>query len=226
MADTRGTAAQARAGRKAQLWVEFALLFVAAPLAMAVVLPPDALFPGLFAVTVLGIALLHLTPGFGWDELVQGAGRISPLLVLGWSVATAATGYGVVQATAPEAFGRLVTGNPRLMLMIAVLYPVLSALPQELLFRPLFFRRYGLLLPGGAWAQVTLNAALFSMAHLMYWSWVVAAMTFFGSLAFGYSYRIRRNFPEALVLHAISGIIVFALGLGVFFYSGNVTRPF
>ena len=31
--------------------------------------------------------------------------------------------------------------------MIAALYPLLSALPQEIVFRPLFFRHYGALLP-------------------------------------------------------------------------------
>ena len=34
-----------------------------------------------------------------------------------------------------------------LWLAIMALYPLLSALPQELLFRPLFFRRYGALFP-------------------------------------------------------------------------------
>jgi hypothetical protein len=37
---------------------------------------------------------------------------------------------------------------------------------------------------------------------------------------------VRGNFPEAVVSHSVAGIIVFALGLGVFFYSGNVERPF
>ena len=35
------------------------------------------------------------------------------------------------------------------MAMIVVLYPLLSALPQEIVSRPLFFRRYGLLPPPG-----------------------------------------------------------------------------
>ena len=94
------------------------------------------------------------------------------------------------------------------------------------MFRPLFFRRYGSLLPDGRVAPIVLNAAIFSFAHLMYWSWVVAAMTFAGGLAFAWSYRVRGNFPEAVVSHSVAGIIVFVLGLGVFFYSGNVERPF
>ena len=40
---------------------------------------------------------------------------------------------------------------PGLWVAILALYPFLSALPQELIFRVLFFRRYGGLFPGGGW---------------------------------------------------------------------------
>lgn len=206
--------------------VEFAALYLGAPVAVAVLLPPSAMFPALFAVTALGLVLLHVTPGFSWRELRAGAGRIGWRLVAVFTLATVAVGTAVVLATAPAAFLWLVLQDPALMLMIAALYPVLSALPQEIVFRPLFFRRYGALLPGDVRAQIVLNAAVFSLAHLMYWSWIVAAMTFAGGLAFAWSYRVRGNFPEAVVLHSLAGIVVFALGLGVFFYSGNVARPF
>jgi membrane protease YdiL (CAAX protease family) len=208
------------------LRAEFATLYLFAPVALAVFLPPSAMFPALFAVTALGLVLLHLTPGFHWRELFRGAGRIGWGRVAAVAVATAALGYAVVQATSPGSFLALPRRNPQLMLMIATLYPLLSALPQEIVFRPLFFRRYGSLLPDGRGAQIVLNAAIFSFAHLMYWSWIVAAMTFAGGLAFAWSYRAKGNFPEAVVSHSIAGIILFALGLGVFFYSGNVERPF
>ena len=93
------------------------------------------------------------------------------------------------------------------------------------MFRVLWFRRYGAILPDGG-PGLVLNAAVFSLAHLMYWSWIVAAMTFAGGLAFAWAYRRRGSFAMAVVLHAIAGQIVFALGLGMFFYAGNVTRPF
>lgn len=212
--------------RRSPRAVEFAVFYLVAPAAMAVFLPPSAMFPALFAMTLLGLVLLHVTDGFEWRELRAGAGRIGWGFVAGFSLATVAVGAGVVLLFRPDAFLFLLRDNPALLLMIALLYPVLSALPQEIVFRPLFFRRYGALLPAGAGPQVVLNAALFSFAHLMYWSWIVAAMTFSGGLAFAWAYRVRGNFPEAVVLHALAGIIVFALGLGVYFYSGFVERPF
>ena len=71
-----------------------------------------------------------------------------------------------------------------------------------------------------------LNASLFSLAHLMYWSWIVAIMTFGGGLLFTWAYRRRGSFFYAVLLHAIAGNIIFAAGLGIYFYSGNVQRPF
>jgi membrane protease YdiL (CAAX protease family) len=205
-----GRVAELRASREA-LWAEFLGLFVVVPVATAVFLPPRAMFPVLFGFTVVGIWLLARTPGFRWTELKRGWDAVRWPVVLGFAGATLAV-------------FRLVLEQPWLLAMIVLFYPILSALPQELIFRPLFFRRYGALLPAGG--LLVANAALFSLAHLMYWSAVVAAMTFAGGLVFGWAYSHRRSFPLAVVLHSVSGWVIFTVGLGVFFYSGNVTRPF
>lgn len=214
------------------LWVEFLALFVIAPSLLATVLDPSQMFPALFGVTALGIALLWFTPDFRWRTLFEGVSSLNWSFVFVFSVATAITCYVVITATRPDALFFLFSNEaPRLsngwpiIIMIALFYPIVSALPQELVFRPLFFRRYEPILPEG-FAAIVLNAGLFSLAHLMYWSWIVAAMTFFGGLAFAISYERRNNFAEAVILHSIAGVIVFAFGLGVYFYSGNVVRPF
>lgn len=208
-----------------RLTVEFVTLFLLAPVAMAVFAPPNLLFPALFAVTAVGVILLASTPGFMWRTLTSGAGRINWRLIAGMALATVMAGTAIMQVLHPESF-LLFRRNLNLMLMIALLYPFLSALPQELVFRPLFFARYAPILPQHTGVCVVLNAAIFALAHLMYWSWIVAGLTFFGGLIFAYSYRVRQNFAEALVAHSVAGVILFALGMGVFFYSGNVTRPF
>ncbi|MEM9523569.1 MAG: CPBP family intramembrane glutamic endopeptidase [Pseudomonadota bacterium] len=205
---------------------EFFALFVLAPIAMATLLPPERMFLGLFVATALGLWLLHRTREFSWRDLGRGWNRIDWSSTAIFSLATTAVGVAVIQTTRPEALFFLLREQPGLMMMIAILYPLVSVLPQELVFRPLFFERYQTLLPSGAWPAVVLNAALFSFAHLMYWSWIVVIMTFFGGLVFGWAYRIRGSFALAVTLHSLGGIIIFALGLGLYFYSGNVQRPF
>ncbi|WP_212525072.1 CPBP family intramembrane glutamic endopeptidase [Actibacterium sp. MT2.3-13A] len=213
-----------RPGR-ARLWAEFAAFYILAPLGMALLLPPALMFPMLFAMTGLGLALLNVTEGFRWAELRQGIDAIDWRAVGAFAAVTLAVCLGVILSNEPGVLFFMLRERPLLLPVIIALYPVVSALPQELVYRPLFFRRYGALLPGLKPALL-LNAALFSLAHLMYWNWVAAVMSFFGGLAFGWSYEARRNFPQAVVLHAVAGWIIFTLGLGVHFYSGNVQRPF
>jgi CAAX protease family protein len=110
---------------------------------------------------------------------------------------------------------------PALWLMIMLLYPLVSALPQELIFRPLFFRRYGALFPGRQVA-LAVNALAFSGAHLMYAHPLVLGMTLVGGYVFGWLYLVRGSFPAAVLAHAIAGQAIFTSGLGVLFYSGNV----
>ena len=208
--------------RRWRLRIEFWGLFLALPLALALFLPAQAMFPALFAAMALGLLLLHLTPGFRWSSLWRG--RVPHVPVLGIAAATLAAGLAVMAwaGAVPLAFA---AHNPALVAMILVLYPLLSALPQEIVFRALFFRRYRGLVPRGR-AGLLLNAGLFSLAHLLYWSWVVSLMTFAGGLAFAWAYRDARSFPLAVAMHAVAGQIVFVLGLGMFFYTGNIQRPF
>ena len=208
-----------------RLRAEFALLYLAAPAAIAVFLPPALMFQALFAFTGLGLALLHFTPGFRWAELRHGWANWSLREVVQFALLVAAVSLAVVMMTRPEAAFFLMKERPQLLLFIWIGYPLVSALPQELLFRPLFFRRYAAILPAGPRADV-LNAAVFSFAHLMYWSWIVAVMTFAGGLVFSWAYRARGSFFYAVLLHAVAGNILFAVGMGIYFYSGNVTRPF
>lgn len=211
--------------RPARLYAEFLLLYLAAPLIMALALPPSWMFPMLFAITAAGLGLLVTTPGFDARDLLRNATRIDGRLVGAFLLATAAVSFAIVTWTHPDALFALPRQRPRMMLMIALLYPVISALPQELVFRALFFRRYAPILPAGR-AALLLNAGVFSFAHLMYWSWTVTALTFAAGLVFAHAYEVRRNFPMAVVLHALAGVVLFAFGMGAYFYSGNVTRPF
>lgn len=211
--------------------IEFVLFFVAVPVAIAVFFPPSWMFPALFAVTGLGLVLLFFTDGFRWRSLFAGVSEVNLAVVTAVGIMTGIASFLILQATAPQTlFSLLQAPLPRvsngwpLIVMIALFYPIVSALPQELVFRVLYFRRYADVLPRQG--ALTLNAALFSMAHLMYWSWIVAGMTFVGGLIFAWSYERRGNFPEAVLLHAVAGVVLFAFGMGAYFYSGNVVRPF
>lgn len=203
--------------------LEFTLFFVALPVLLALAMPPRALFPVLLAMTGVGLWLLQRTEGFHWRELTQGALRLPQALAFAALVA-AASGAALAIWAPGAAFG-LIRARPGFYLVIVVLYPILSAFPQEVLFRALWFRRYGAILPGG-WPGLLLNGAAFSLAHLMFWNGVVTVMTFAGGVIFAWVYRRQGSFRQAVLLHCIAGWVLFGMGLGIWFYLGNATRPF
>lgn len=213
-----------KVNRQTLLWVEFAALYMGAPLGIALFMPGHMLFEALAVFSAAGLLLLWFTGGFYWCNLFRGWRRIPWLEVLGIAVATLVAGIVILSISRPEALFAMIRQRPEFIPVIWTFYPLLSALPQELIFRPLFFHRYRALLPSGRGA-ILLNSAIFSFAHLMYWSWVVAIMTFLGSLVFARAY-LHRGFPAAWILHAIAGNVLFAVGMGYYFYSGNVVRPF
>ncbi|RED14072.1 CPBP family intramembrane glutamic endopeptidase [Pontivivens insulae] len=203
---------------RTRLWVEFLVLFVGVPLVLAFALPPTMMWNVLAAATFAGVVLLHYTPGFEWTTLLTG--RFDWIAFLAFTLVTAAASFAAVMIWMPEQLLVLPRAVPQVWLGIMIAYPLVSAIPQELVFRPLFFRRYGDLLPAGS--ALWINAALFSLAHLMYRDPIVLSMTFAGGVAFAWAYHVRGSFPLACAMHAVAGCIIFTSGLGRLFYSGAV----
>jgi hypothetical protein len=117
----------------------------------------------------------------------------------------------------PDHFLEIPLGNPRLWVMILILYPLISAYPQEYLYRSFYFRRYSEILPGG-WPGVLINAASFAFLHIIYDNVTAVLLTFVGGLWFAGSYLHTRRVLYPWIEHAILGLAIFTFGLGRFFY--------
>ena len=61
---------------EARLAVEFGALYLGVPLLLALAAPADWLWPALFGMTAVALALLAITPGFAWGELARGWRRV------------------------------------------------------------------------------------------------------------------------------------------------------
>ena len=202
---------------KALRWIELIVLFVGVPFVLAVFLPPRALYPVLATGGVVGIILLHFTKEFRWRELLGGV-RWGEALALG--VLTFVIASFVCWLILPERLWFILIHAPHVMVGIGILYPLIQVVPQELVYRALFFERYGHMFSSQRQA-IFVNAALFSFGHLMYWHPIVWIATFIGSFLFSYAYFRPRGFVQASVLHGIAGTAIFASGLGWLFYSGG-----
>ena len=143
-----------------------------------------------------------------------------------WRAGALALAAGVyVLNCEPETAFRLLTDRPLLWLLIMVLYPLLSVLPQEILFRVCLTdileaicrgKRLSLALP------ILGSALLFGWAHIIYAGYVALGATCLAGLTLAWNYRYNREKPGALwpllLEHGLYGQIIFTTGLGHYFY--------
>ncbi len=103
--------------------------------------------------------------------------------------------------------------HPGLFLMILFTYTLLSAWPQEILYRTFFFQRYKSF-TSKKWVMVLSNALLFSLAHLFFRKWLVLLITFIGGIIFALTYLKFRSTTLVTIEHAIYGNWLYTVGLG------------
>ena len=185
-------------------------------------------FPLLLFTFLSMLLYLRLDPTFdntrlwGWARFRQDFLRIiarftwlaSAILVITWLLAR------FTEIMPMERFLYLPTNVPVLMLMIALLYPWVSAYPQEITHRAFFFHRYRSIIGDGRTAFV-LNVLTFSWLHITMWNWVAIIMTIPAGILFAHTYRKSESALAAGFEHAIYGIWVFFVGLGYFVFTGN-----
>ncbi len=122
----------------------------------------------------------------------------------------------------PHTFLQLLSKEPKIFLALLILYPFLSVIPQELLYREFFFKRYAFKLHTNT--LLILNALLFMWAHIVFGNSMVLALTLIAGLLFAHTYLKSRSFLLVCVEHTLYGYLLFVSGLGeLFFQSGTLT---
>ncbi|MGB0506610.1 MAG: CPBP family intramembrane glutamic endopeptidase [Pikeienuella sp.] len=206
---------------KARLWAEFITLFAGAPLLLTATF---GMYPLLPVVCLFGLGaagLLHITPGWSWSMLRRGPVWGEWRLLLAYSFLMVAVSLGFVFALVPDHFLSIPIHRPTLWITILVFYPLVSAFPQEIIYRSLFFERYGVLFPNNTVA-ILANGLVFGFGHLFFDHWLTIGMTGIGGAIFGWAYLRNRSVGLPWVMHGLAGQIIFTVGLGVFFYHGAV----
>ncbi|WP_138431170.1 CPBP family intramembrane glutamic endopeptidase [Fodinibius saliphilus] len=124
---------------------------------------------------------------------------------------------GLVWIMHPEQLFAFPIECPLLWVVIMVLYPLLSVLPQEIIFRSYFFHRFEHYLPLKN-ATVILSALAFAFLHIIYDNWWAIGLSFAGGLLFGFTYKKTKSLYWVTIEHAIYGGLLFTLGMGNYFY--------
>jgi membrane protease YdiL (CAAX protease family) len=182
--------------------------------------------PNAFALLLaIAVVLLAVTPGFSLRRLLLSNPVADWKAMLVFFALAAAVTVGLTWWLTPSRLLAMPRYSPDLWQRIMLFYPILSVLPQGIIYRALFFERYRVLFPGNR-AAIAAHAIAFGLAHLFFLNWVAVALTVAGGAAFGWAHLERRSFWFANLLHAFAGWSVFTAGLGIYFYHGAIRGGF
>ncbi|MDO3693753.1 CPBP family intramembrane metalloprotease [Wenyingzhuangia sp. chi5] len=103
--------------------------------------------------------------------------------------------------------------QPVLWVKMIFVYTVFSVIPQEYVYRVLYFHRYKDLFKSPN-TFFLVNAFVFSLGHLMFQSTLVLIITFIGGLLFANTYQKTKSIFWVSVEHLIYGGWLFTVGMG------------
>ena len=104
--------------------------------------------------------------------------------------------------------------------MFLLVYPLLSAVPQGLIWRVFLVHRYAALSGGSELLLICIGAAAFSLAHLAFWNLTAILVTAAGGALFLSTYLATHSMLLAALEHGAYGCVAFTAGLGAFLFRG------
>jgi hypothetical protein len=209
-------------GRRVRLLAEAALIFVAAPLAIAYTIQTVRVSL-LLLLPVLIALIVYLLSDRTFSlrrELARGLPlrELASIVAMFFVVGTAVSMW--VWLERPAEFLAFPRYRPELWMAVMILYPLLSALPQELVYRTFFFHRYGPLFGDRLLLAAAANGALFGFAHVIIGNGVSIVLSGMLGLLLAHRYARERSLWAAWIEHTLYGWLVFTVGLGRYFFTG------
>lgn len=204
--------------RRVWLGIEFCLLFFGVPL--WIFLDDDFVHPSMIVLPVLLFLFLYLRrhPDFKFRELIKWGLNSKDLLRHTLIVLTVFFFLlGSVYVFIPDKLFNLPRGNAFVWMMLSLFYPIFSAYGQEIIYRTFLFKRYHDLFVSPR-LLITASAVAFSFVHIVYYSPVSLILTLIGGFYLAYTYHKTQSVLFVAVLHGLMGNIVFAVGLGEYFW--------
>ncbi len=199
-------------------WIELLAVFGALPLALMLSFEQVPIILPLLVAAAACLVVLIRDRDFNRQRLWRFSAlrEALPGILLRWTIGAALLSL-LIGVLAPESLFNFPRRDPRTWLLVMLLYPLLSAWPQEVIFRAFFLHRYRHLL--GA-AVLVASALAFAWAHVLFRNWLAVVLTLPAGLLFASTYRRHRSLACSTLEHALWGDLVFTVGLGRYFYSG------
>lgn len=219
-------------GRSVWRALEIGLVFVALPAAIAFGPIKVPLIPLLWVMALVCGVWLWRDSGFDRRRL-WNAGMIRRA-DLGFMLIRFAVLAALLAGLLQVCLGREVWGlrfppemfmfprfKPWVWAVVMVAYPLASVLPQNVVWRAFFFRRYCGWFGGGV-GMVVASAVAFAWVHVVMLNWFAVAATLVGGLMFAQTYRRSGSMLLASIEHALYGCWMFTVGYGLMFLYGTL----
>ena len=193
--------------------LEFFFIFLILPSAIFFLDSSVIVFLTLYSVFTLSIVILYFDKSFSFTSLRK---KVDWKFIIIFSLIFLSLSFFYVILVDKDLLFIFPKTNFELWLLVILIYPFLSVIPQEIVYRVFFFQRY---FPNerSFYFLTLLNMIVFSYGHIVFNNVHAILITAIVSPIFTYAY-LKKSFFTCIVLHALGGQIIFTLGLGKYFF--------
>ncbi|QQR69766.1 MAG: CPBP family intramembrane metalloprotease [Alphaproteobacteria bacterium] len=208
-------------GAKLVLGLEFVLLWLGVPTIILAFRLAPYMFVFLWSATAYCAWIYRRHFWTGWRDLWRWEAvrwdNLRPILIR-WAICCVGLVI-LVAVMDPDRMFQLVRRRPDFVPFLLVLYPLLSALPQEFIFCSVFFKRYAPFFPSDRW-RILASALTFAYAHVLFINWVAPVLSLVAGFIFARTFARTRSLALVAIEHGLYGNALFLVGLGWYFYGG------
>ena len=193
--------------------LEFFFIFFILPSTIFFLDSSIIVFLTLYLVFTLSIVILYFDKSFSFTSLRK---KVDWKFIIIFSLIFLSLSFFYVILVDKDLLFIFPKTNFELWLLVILIYPFLSVIPQEIVYRVFFFQRY---FPSkkSFYFLTLLNMITFSYGHIVFNNVHAILITAIVSPVFTYAY-LKKSFFTCIILHALGGQIIFTLGLGKYFF--------
>ncbi len=192
---------------------EFFFIFLVLPSVIFFLDSSIIVFATLYLVFILSLVILYFDKTFLFASMKK---KIDWKFIIIFSIIFLCLGFFYILLVNRDLLFIFPKTNFKLWLIVIFIYPFLSVIPQEIVYRVFFFQRYFPKI-NSIYFAIALNLIVFSYGHVVFNNLHAILITAIVSPIFAYAY-LKKSFLTCVVLHSLGGQIIFTLGLGKYFY--------